>query len=311
MNSNADAMSRKDEDEKAEEETMTKEDLTETLIAIVARQVDDKIVYYDDALLEGEAKDLAVCAPSDFKDIKFGILRRILDQNGQTKQLKKRNNKIGSCVVNVGKDGRITAYLITKRSNLHLSNLDILENCLIDLVSKLKKLNIEKITIPKVGYGLEKFKWDEVCHLINKHLVGNGISVDTYTNKKERVISSIEEEKDNLSIEEELIQLQKQDSEIQCLREKHEDKLKGFVTERGVLLKLRKGKNGRIFRQIVVPVALKRDIMESCHDDFTGGHMGEKKTWTKLSNRYFWPNYFRETKDYVMRSLCTTEESTS
>ncbi len=110
LNSNADAMSRKDEDEKAEEETMTKEDLIETLIAIVARQVDDKIVYHDDDLLEGEAKDLAVCAPGDFKDIKFGILRRMLDQNGQTKQLKKRNNKIGSCVVNVGKDGRITAY---------------------------------------------------------------------------------------------------------------------------------------------------------------------------------------------------------
>ncbi len=149
---------------------------------------------------------------------------------------------------------------------------------MIDLASKLKKLNIEKIAIPKVGYGFEKFKWNEVCHLINKHLVGNGISVDSYTNKKERVISSIEEEKDNLSIEEELIQLQKQDPEIQCLREKHEEgKLKGFVTERGVLLKLRKGRNGRIFRQIVVPVALKRDIMESCHDNFTGGAHGRKE----------------------------------
>ena len=54
----------------------------------------------------------------------------------------------------------------------------------------------------------------------------------------------------------------------------------------------------------MVPQELKSDILKLCHDDFTGGHLGEKKTWVKLSNRFYWQNYYKETINYVNK--CST-----
>jgi hypothetical protein len=59
------------------------------------------------------------------------------------------------------------------------------------------------------------------------------------------------------------------------------------MIEEGVLLKIRKGKNGRIFRQVVVTKEMRREILQMCHDNFTGAHLGEKRTWVKLNNRFY------------------------
>ena len=67
----------------------------------------------------------------------------------------------------------------------------------------------------------------------------------------------------------------------------NKNKSKGFVIENEIVLKLRKAKNKRIFRQLVVPDVLKNDILKLCHDDFTGAHLGEQKTWVKLNNRFY------------------------
>ena len=69
--------------------------------------------------------------------------------------------------------------------------------------------------------------------------------------------------------------------------------------ENDVLLKLRKGRNGKLFKQLVVPKCLKTDVLALCHDNFTGAHLGEHKTWVKLNNRFYWPNSYKETINYV------------
>jgi hypothetical protein len=65
-----------------------------------------------------------------------------------------------------------------------------------------------------------------------------------------------------------------------------------------VLLKLRRARNNRTFKQLVVPQALKLQVLAICHDNFTGGHLVEKKTWIKLSNRFYWTNSRAETLNY-------------
>ena len=43
-----------------------------------------------------------------------------------------------------------------------------------------------------------------------------------------------------------------------------------------------------------------------CHDNFTVAHLGEKKTWVKLSNRFYWKNSYKETINYVRScSVCS------
>jgi hypothetical protein len=69
--------------------------------------------------------------------------------------------------------------------------------------------------------------------------------------------------------------------------------------EDGILLKLRKAKNGRIYKQVMVPKLLKEDIWRLCHDNYTGAHFGDKKTWAKLYNRFYWKNCYKETMEYV------------
>ena len=36
-----------------------------------------------------------------------------------------------------------------------------------------------------------------------------------------------------------------------------------------------------------------------CHDDLTGAHLGQRKTISKLNNRFYWPNSHKETIKYV------------
>src|ERR1043166_179019 len=35
------------------------------------------------------------------------------------------------------------------------------------------------------------------------------------------------------------------------------------------------------------------------HDDPLGGHLGARKTWNKIRQRYFWPNMFKDIENYV------------
>ena len=75
--------------------------------------------------------------------------------------------------------------------------------------------------------------------------------------------------------------------------------VKGFIMEDEILLKIRKGKHNKIFKQLVIPQVLKSEIFKICHDNFTGEHLGENKTWVKLNNRFFWKNSRIEMLDYV------------
>ena len=103
-----------------------------------------------------------------------------------------------------------------------------------------------------------------------------------------------------LDIDSKISKLQLKDNEIKILIDKFNNKkIKGFIIENGVLLKLRKGRTGRMYKQLVVPTVLREDILKLCHDNFTGAHLGEKKTWTKLSNRFYWHSYYNDTMDYI------------
>ena len=41
--------------------------------------------------------------------------------------------------------------------------------------------------------------------------------------------------------------------------------------------------------QVVIPVAMRRDIMYHCHGHQTSGHLGKKRSLERLAKRYYWP----------------------
>ena len=149
-----------------------------------------------------------------------------------------------------------------------------------------KKNEIQRIALPKMQGGLEKLDWKETKKMINRIMLSKGIECHVYTGKENLFISSVSEE--NLQIEEKLKKLQLKDEIVkEMINICKSGKLKGFIIEGGVLMKIRKGKNRKIYRQIVIPESLKKDVYELCHDNFTGAHLGEKKTCVKLSNRFY------------------------
>ncbi|KAH8315152.1 hypothetical protein KR059_012016, partial [Drosophila kikkawai] len=73
--------------------------------------------------------------------------------------------------------------------------------------------------------------------------------------------------------------------------------------------------NGQLYRRIglrpeeedytpwklCVGAPYRRRVLEECHDHPTAGHLGIRKTSTRVAQKYYWPGLFREVAQYVRR----------
>lgn len=50
---------------------------------------------------------------------------------------------------------------------------------------------------------------------------------------------------------------------------------------------------------LAVPRQLRKEVLLSCHDDLTSGHLGVKRTWERVRQRYYWPRMFRAVRSHV------------
>ena len=70
---------------------------------------------------------------------------------------------------------------------------------------------------------------------------------------------------------------------------------KKFTLKEGILFQKRKNKSDRL----VIPFVLKKMVFEICHNDMGGGHLGFKKTWPKIRDRFYWRFMYRDTKRWL------------
>lgn len=260
---------------------MNKEDLIEALVSISDERIPDKMSYIESDVWEAD-KDTAIvtCVACDLRN--EGISRR-----------KGQNPRVGECVVKVDTDGRIIVYFVTKEHNSSNPSYHILESCVEKLKDLCKQKQISKIAIPKYNSGMDKLPWELVSSVMNKTLVNEGIQCYVHTGCRAK--SQID-----LDLSKRIGRLQNQDEETAAILQKvKRNEAKGFAIEDGVLVKLRQNRNKRIFRQLVVPKSMRHDVLKMCHDDFTGAHLGQKKTITKLNNRFYWPSSINDTIHYV------------
>ncbi|MEE8326536.1 MAG: reverse transcriptase domain-containing protein [candidate division NC10 bacterium] len=54
-----------------------------------------------------------------------------------------------------------------------------------------------------------------------------------------------------------------------------------------------------VWRQLVVPRALRVQIIRDCHDEYLGGHLGETKTYLRVKQRFWWPRMSAEIRTWV------------
>ena len=55
-----------------------------------------------------------------------------------------------------------------------------------------------------------------------------------------------------------------------------------------------KRKQQSLRSQVVIPASIRYDILLSCHDDPTAGHLGSIKTYEKVRSRYYWHGMLKD-----------------
>ena len=65
-----------------------------------------------------------------------------------------------------------------------------------------------------------------------------------------------------------------------------------------------------IYCQLVVPASIRNEILQSCHDDPLSGHLGFKKTYNKLRERFHWKHMYSDC-DFWCKSCidCATKKT--
>ncbi len=61
---------------------------------------------------------------------------------------------------------------------------------------------------------------------------------------------------------------------------------------------------------LVVPTSLRETALRMCHNDMGGGHLGVKKTWPKLRDRFFWPNMYNDTDCWIKSCATCSKKKT-
>ncbi|XP_050537929.1 uncharacterized protein LOC126903640 isoform X2 [Daktulosphaira vitifoliae] len=96
----------------------------------------------------------------------FGCLGKLFDQHLKVGDVGVLNHK-----------NQYIFYLVTKKYSNRKPTFDALKNTLVELLNKMKKNNLTKLAIPKIGCGLDGLDWFEVQNFIKKLFYGSGIHI--------------------------------------------------------------------------------------------------------------------------------------
>ena len=118
---------------------------------------------------------LAHCVSSDFKCGK-GIATVFIKKFFGLRNLRGTNVQIGS--VAVLKDGRRFIYnLITKETYKDRPTYKDLSHALIEMKHHAVNHGVQKISMPKIGCGLDQLEWQTVKNIIHSAFIGTNIKI--------------------------------------------------------------------------------------------------------------------------------------
>ena len=76
-----------------------------------------------------------------------------------------------------------------------------------------------------------------------------------------------------------------------------------FIIHDGLLLRNYQqhasNQRNELLSQIVVPKLLQQDVLEMCHNVPMSGHLGIKKTYSKIKERFWWKNMLNDIKQWI------------
>lgn len=124
---------------------------------------------------------LAHCVSKDFKmgaGIAYEFKKRF--DNVEKLKLWSNNHNVGDVAVIQIDNNKFIFYLVTKNFYYQKPTYQTLELSLLCLKSKCIDLNIKKLSIPKIGCGLDKLNWKLVKKKIEDIFNDTNIDIDCY-----------------------------------------------------------------------------------------------------------------------------------
>ena len=111
-----------------------------------------------DLLSSGES--LAHCVSSDFH-MNAGVARPIKHRFGGVRELLMQRKEVGE-VAYLPREGRLIFYLVTKPRFFDRPTLSTLRLCLQELVVLCGRFRLKRLSVSRLGCGLDRLHWHEV-----------------------------------------------------------------------------------------------------------------------------------------------------
>lgn len=100
-------------------------------------------------------------------------------------ELKHQNKQPGQCAV-LTRDGRFIYYLVTKTQASQKPTYENLRNSLEDLKSHCLHNQVTKISMPRIGCGLDRLQWDKVADILEQLFKQTDITITVYSLPKKQ-----------------------------------------------------------------------------------------------------------------------------
>src|SRR5687768_9975258 len=107
---------------------------------------------------------LAHCVSKDLK-MGAGIALQFNKKYGKDTLIEQKKN-IGEVAILITPDKKFIYYMITKECYFHKPTYESLTSCLIEIRKHMITNKMNKLSIPKIGCGLDKLNWDKVKNII-------------------------------------------------------------------------------------------------------------------------------------------------
>ncbi len=106
--------------------------------------------------------------------------------------------------------------------------------------------------------------------------------------------------------ETEMKRLQQADFELSkiCTKLRAGNEVQGYRLVDGILFFRQRERQGHEYDpehqfRLAVPNCMIGDVLQTCHDDIGGAHLGVNKTWHKVSGKYYWKTMRCDVEDWI------------
>jgi O-acetyl-ADP-ribose deacetylase (regulator of RNase III) len=122
---------------------------------------------------------LAHCVSTDLHMSK-GIATLFKNKFGHVQELQAQNKKTGQVAYTKDSSDRYIFYLITKHKYFERPTYIALYECLVNLRDICKEKDVTKLSIPRIGCGLDKLEWTRVKKYLEGVFKDTDVTITVY-----------------------------------------------------------------------------------------------------------------------------------